>query len=123
MTIYAIDHILITMPAGKEERARRFYSQVLGLNEVPKPPALAKQGGVWFKKETVKLHLGVDPNFKPARKAHPALLVKDLNSLLARCQEAGYQVDTSQPPLDGYLRGHVSDPFGNRIELMERLSV
>jgi catechol 2,3-dioxygenase-like lactoylglutathione lyase family enzyme len=109
------------MPADQEDRARAFYINLLGFSETPKPPELAKRGGTWFRSEHVQLHLGVETDFKPARKAHPAFLVDDLNSLLANVQNAGYKTDTSPPPLEGYKRAHIFDPFGNRIELMERL--
>ena len=121
MKILSIDHVQIAMPAGEEDQAREFYINLLGFSETPKPPELAKRGGTWFRSEHVQLHLGVETDFKPARKAHPAFLVDDLNSLLANVQNAGYETDTSQPPLDGYKRAHIFDPFGNRIELMERL--
>ena len=121
MKILSIDHIQIAMPAGEEEKAREFYINLLGFSEIPKPPELAKRGGAWFQSENVQLHLGVEADFKPARKAHPALLVDDLDSLIARVQRSGYETDTSQPPLDGYKRAHIFDPFGNRIELMEKI--
>jgi catechol 2,3-dioxygenase-like lactoylglutathione lyase family enzyme len=121
MKILSIDHIQIAMPAGEEEKAREFYINLLGFAEIPKPPELAKRGGAWFQSENVQLHLGVEVDFKPARKAHPAFLVNDLVSFLANVQNAGYEADTSQPPLDGYKRAHIFDPFGNRIELMEKL--
>jgi catechol 2,3-dioxygenase-like lactoylglutathione lyase family enzyme len=121
MKILSIDHIQIAMPTGEEEKARRFYIGLLGFSEIPKPPELAKRGGTWFQSENVQLHLGVEADFKPARKAHPALLVDDLDSLITKVQTAGYETDTSQPPLDGYKRAHVFDPFGNRIELMEKI--
>ena len=121
MTILSIDHVQIAMPAGEEDKARAFYIEQLGFIEIPKPPDLAKRGGAWFQAGNVQLHLGVEAGFRPARKAHPAFLVDDLDSLLASAQNAGYETDTSQPPLDGYKRAHVFDPFGNRIELMEKL--
>ncbi len=121
MTLLAIDHVQIAMPAGEEDRARAFYNGVLGFSEIAKPAALANRGGAWFQSQDVQIHLGVDADFRPARKAHPAFIVQDLDSLLANIQEAGYETDTSQPPLDGYKRAHVFDPFGNRIELMEKL--
>jgi len=121
MTILSIDHVQIAMLAGEEERARAFYVLLLGFTETPKPPELAKRGGVWFQSGDAQLHLGVEADFRPARKAHPAFVVDDLEALIARIQDAGYDVDTSQPPLDGYKRAHVFDPFGNRIELMEKL--
>jgi catechol 2,3-dioxygenase-like lactoylglutathione lyase family enzyme len=121
MTILSIDHVQIAMPAGEEEKARLFYMGVLGFDEIPKPAELAKRGGAWFQAGKVQLHLGVETDFKSARKAHPALIVSNLDALLAKVQEAGYETDTSQPPLDGYKRAHVFDPFGNRIELMEKV--
>lgn len=121
MKILSIDHVQIAMPAGEEDQARAFYVELLGFTEIPKPPELAKRGGAWFRSETVQLHLGVEPDFRAARKAHPAFTVEDLAALITSIQEAGYETDTSQPPLDGYKRAHVFDPFGNRIELMEKL--
>jgi len=121
MKILSIDHVQIAVPAGAEEKARAFYINVLGFIEIPKPPELAKRGGTWFQSENVQLHLGIEQDFHPARKAHPAFVVDDLDSLIAKAQSAGYEMDTSQPPLDGYRRAHVFDPFGNRIELMEKI--
>ena len=121
MKILSIDHVQLAMPAGEEEKARAFYTDLLGFTEIPKPPDLAKRGGAWFEAGAVQLHLGVETDFRPARKAHPAFLVDELEALIVRVQEAGYETDTSQPPLDGYKRAHVFDPFGNRIELMEKL--
>ncbi len=120
MGIYAIDHVQLAMPAGEEQRARAFFCAVLGMAEVSKPPALAARGGVWFVAGAVQLHLGVEADFRPARKAHPALLVDDLDGMAARVRAAGYPVSTDEPPLEGYRRAHIYDPFGNRIELMER---
>ena len=121
MAILSIDHVQIAMPAGEEAKARAFYIGLLGFVEIPKPSELAKRGGAWFQSQKVQLHLGVEADFKAARKAHPAFIVNELDSLIAKIQEAGYETDTSQPPLDGYKRAHVFDPFGNRIELMEKL--
>lgn len=121
MKILSIDHVQLAMPAGGEDIAREFYVELLGFTEIPKPPELAKRGGAWFQSGEVQLHLGVEMDFRAARKAHPAFLVDQLASLLAIVQEAGYETDTSQPPLDGYKRAHIFDPFGNRIELMETL--
>jgi len=121
MKILSIDHVQIAMPAGEEENARAFFIGLLGFSEIPKPPELAKRGGVWFRSGNVQLHLGVEPDFRPARKAHPAFIVDDLDSLITTVQIAGYETDPSPPPLDGYKRAHVFDPFGNRIELMEKL--
>ena len=121
MTILSIDHVQMAMPPGEEERARGFYINLLGFTEIPKPAELAKRGGAWFQSEGAQLHLGVEPDFRPARKAHPAFIVDALDVLITKAQSAGYETDASQPPLDGYKRAHVFDPFGNRIELMEKL--
>jgi len=101
-----------------ESAAREFYQDVLGIPEVPKPPQLAKRGGAWFERGSLKIHLGVEADFRPARKAHPALLVVDLESMIVRLKERNVEV-IDDDPLEGYLRVYVADPFGNRIELME----
>lgn len=121
MTILSIDHVQIAMPPGEEDKARAFYIDILGFVEIPKPAELAKRGGAWFESHGVQFHIGVESDFKPARKAHPAFIVNDLDALLAKVQSAGYETDTSQPHLDGYKRAHVFDPFGNRIELMQKI--
>ena len=121
MKILSIDHVQLAMPTGEEEKARAFFVNILGFTEIPKPAELAKRGGAWFESENIQLHMGIEVDFRPARKAHPAFLVDDLDGLIAKTQAAGYETDTSQPPLDGYKRAHVFDPFGNRIELMEKL--
>ena len=119
MKILSIDHVQIAMPEGKEDAARAFYINILGFTEIPKPPALIKRGGAWFRSGNVQLHMGVEKDFRPARKAHPAFIVDELDAILEKVQRAGYEWDESQPPLDGYKRAHIYDPFGNRIELME----
>ncbi len=106
------------MPPGMEQAAREFYEGMLGIPEVPKPPHLAKRGGAWFEHGSLKVHLGVEAEFRPARKAHPALLVADLPALVARLKANDVQV-VDDDPLEGWHRVYVSDPFGNRIELME----
>ena len=121
MRIKAIDHVQLAMPFGKEAEARTFYEGVLGIPEVPKPPSLAKRGGCWFVHGALEVHLGVENDFRPDRKAHPALLVEDLPALKTLIMAAGYTFKTDEP-LEGYDRIYVEDPFGNRIELMEPLS-
>jgi len=115
--ILGIHHVQLAMPAEREAEARGFYSGLLGIPEVAKPPALAGRGGAWFETGTVKIHLGVESDFRPARKAHPALLVRDLRALVERLREA--RVDVVEDSIEGYFRVYVCDPFGNRIELME----
>ena len=110
------------MPQGQEDAARAFYTGVLGLAEVPKPPNLAKRGGVWFESGSLRLHLGVEKEFLPAKKAHPALLVQNLPALKEHLTAVGINVVIDEP-LEGYDRIYVADPFGNRIELLEPTAV
>jgi catechol 2,3-dioxygenase-like lactoylglutathione lyase family enzyme len=118
MTIIDIDHVQLAMPEGREEAARRFYGMVLGLPEVPKPANLAKRGGVWFQAGARQLHLGIEAEFRPARKAHPAFRVVDLPALRKQLVASGY-VPKADEPLAGYDRFHVDDPFRNRLEFLE----
>ena len=117
MPVLSIDHVQLAMPQGGEPAARAFYRDVLGIPEVPKPPQLAARGGCWFENAQVKLHLGVEQSFTPARKAHPALIVSDIGALTREIREAGFCV--TDEPLEGFTRIYVDDPFGNRIELMQ----
>jgi catechol 2,3-dioxygenase-like lactoylglutathione lyase family enzyme len=119
MAVYGIDHVQLAMPAGGENLARRFYVDVLGLTELPKPPNLAARGGAWFQCGPLQLHLGVEADFRPARKAHPALLVSDLAQVLKSLTAAGCEVRFDSEPVEGFARAFTSDPFGNRIELVE----
>jgi catechol 2,3-dioxygenase-like lactoylglutathione lyase family enzyme len=122
MKIAGIDHVQLAMPPGGEAKARAFYVHLLGLLEVPKPPHLALRGGAWFELGPVKVHLGVERDFKPARKAHPGLLVEGLCDLIAALEHAGYAI-TKDDTLEGYNRVYVDDPFGNRIELLETADI
>ena len=117
MTILAIDHVQLAMPMGGEAQARAFYAGVLGLSEIPKPATLASRGGAWFGNGQVQLHLGVESDFRPARKAHPALLVDDLDALEAACRAAGFTPQRDHE-LPGHERFYVADPFGNRLEFL-----
>ena len=108
------------MPAGREADAIAFYEGLLGIPQVPKPPHLAARGGCWFERGALKVHLGVDRDFRPATKAHPALLVRDVRALAAELAAAGCRV-VDDEPLEGYDRVYVDDPFGNRIELLQPL--
>ena len=121
MEILKIDHVQIAMPAGREEDARAFYGRALGIPEVQKPANLAVRGGVWFVRDALKVHIGVDPNFKPATKARIAFEVSDLAGLITQCQSLGYRV-TEDGPLENYSRVYIYDPFGNRLEFMDPLS-
>jgi catechol 2,3-dioxygenase-like lactoylglutathione lyase family enzyme len=112
-----IDHVQLAMPMGEEAAARRFYGDLLGMTEVAKPPELAKRGGCWFGSGNVQLHLGVESDFRPAKKAHPALRCCDYLAFISRLRVAGIEIkdDDSIP---GAQRCHICDPFGNRIELI-----
>jgi catechol 2,3-dioxygenase-like lactoylglutathione lyase family enzyme len=121
MPVHGLDHIQLAMPPGREAEARRFYAGLLGIPERTKPPELARRGGCWFESGALKVHLGVEAGFRPARKAHPAFLVTGLRGLRERLAGAGHAVSEDEP-LAGYDRVFVDDPFGNRIELMEKLS-
>ena len=116
--LQSLHHVQLAMPPGEEDAAVKFYADVLGLAQVEKPPQLAPRGGVWFRREGLEVHLGVEEQFHPAHKAHPAFLVDGLERLRVRIEEAGYRVVDSVQ-LEGYRRCYVRDPFGNRIELVE----
>ena len=120
MTIVAIDHVQLAMPEGGEASAQEFYEGLLGLTRVPKPPHLELRGGCWFENDCVKVHLGVDAAFRPARKAHPALVVDGLDHLVARLRAAGVTVRDGET-LETCRRAYADDPFGNRIELLESI--
>ena len=107
------------MPPGQEAQARKFYMGALGLSEVPKPPSLAPRGGAWFSSGTVNVHLGVETDFRPARKAHPAFVIDDLAAMVANLRGLGHEVADPER-LEGNLRTFVDDPFGNRIELTDK---
>jgi catechol 2,3-dioxygenase-like lactoylglutathione lyase family enzyme len=118
MGVELLHHVQLAMPAGGEARAREFYQGLLGLPEVPKPGESARRGGCWFERGSVRVHLGVEGEFRPARKAHPAFVVRDLPGLASRLMAAGYPCRSDQE-FSGYERVFVSDPFGNRVELLE----
>src|ERR1700749_2898399 len=113
--ITGVDHVQVAAPAGCEEAARAFYGGVRGLAELPKPPVLAARGGCWFAAGEQQLHVGVEPGFAPARKAHPGLVVDDLEALRARLREAGQEPQDDET-IPGTARFYAEDPFGNRLE-------
>ena len=117
MKIVGIDHVQLAMPAGAEDEARRFYALILGVPERPKPEELAARGGVWFESAEVKIQLGVDSDFRPAKKAHPGLLVDALAELVIRLRRAGHEVRGDRDA--DRTRAYVADPFGNRLEPIE----
>lgn len=118
MPILSLDHVQVAIPVGGENRAREFYGGILGFTEIEKPAAMAGRNSIWFAAGPVNLHLGIEPDFHPAKRAHPAFVVDTLDDILAACQGAGLNTkpDTS---FNGFRRAHVFDPFGNRLELMQ----
>jgi catechol 2,3-dioxygenase-like lactoylglutathione lyase family enzyme len=115
-----IHHVQLAAPYGAEPSMRTFYAGLLGLTEVPKPPVLAARGGVWFRAPGIEIHIGVEEDFRPARKAHPGILVRDLGAMAERLRAAGHQVRPDDL-LPGFRRFYVDDPAGNRLELLEPL--
>ena len=113
-----LDHVQLAIPKGAEDLCRRFYAGLLGMREVQKPPSLAKRGGLWLESGSVRIHLGVEEDFRPARKAHPAIAVADLDALARLLSEAGHEPawDDAIPDV---RRFYVQDPVGNRIEFMQ----
>lgn len=116
-----IHHVQLACPAGSEAASREFYSGVLGLAEIEKPSKLAARGGCWFRGFGIELHLGVEESFRPAEKAHPGLLVENLDGWSARLQAAGAPV-TFDDDLPGMRRFYSEDPHGNRLEFLEPLA-
>lgn len=114
-----LDHVQVAMPAGREEEARAFFGRLLGLMEIYKPEALAGRGGCWFAIGDRQLHLGVEADFRPATKAHVALATDRLDDLRARLVAAGRPI-AEDAPIGGRRRFFTEDPFGNRLELIER---
>lgn len=120
--VVALDHVQLAMPPGGEARAEAFYRDVLGFEVVPKPEPLASRGGRWFVCGPVQVHLGAEADFRPARKAHPALVVDDFDALIASLDAAGVEWRPDQD-LPGVRRCHLDDPFGNRVELIAEQAV
>lgn len=116
--VVALDHVQLAMPPGREADAEAFYCGLLGFTRVPKPEKLAARGGCWFEHGAVKLHLGAEKDFKAAKKAHPALVVRGLDALVARLAAAQVPIRPDDE-IPGVKRVHIEDPFGNRIELIE----
>ncbi|MCP3774992.1 VOC family protein [Paenibacillus sp. MZ04-78.2] len=116
-----IDHVQLAAPAGCEKEARAFYRELLGMREIPKPEPLQARGGVWFSCGPHEVHIGVQTDFAPASKAHPAFQVKDIGKLKQALSEKGIVIQ-EDVPLEGVLRFHCLDPFGNRLEFVQRLT-
>ena len=113
-----IHHVQLACPRGSEDVLRKFYATALGLEEIPKPPALAARGGCWFRGHGIELHLGVEDDFRPARKAHPGLLVTDLDAWADRLRQVGAPV-VYDDDFPGMRRFYSEDPHGNRLEFLE----
>ena len=112
-----IDHVQLAAPPGCEAEARRFFGGVLGLEEVEKPESLRGRGGVWFRVGAQQLHVGVEQEFAPARKAHPAFAVSGYDEVVSRLRSAGVET-VADVAIPGIRRSYVADPWGNRIELV-----
>jgi catechol 2,3-dioxygenase-like lactoylglutathione lyase family enzyme len=119
VNVVGIDHVQLPIPPGGEGAARAFYGELLGFVEVPKPPVMAARGGMWFQAGPVGIHLGIEPEMRASEKGHPALVVDDLDAFSARLTAAGFEWRPSDE-IPGTRRGHTRDPFGNRIELIQR---
>ena len=114
---FVLHHVQLAIPAGAEDACRAFYVGVLGLAEIPKPPALAARGGLWVRGGALELHLGVEADFRPARKAHPGILVADIDAVAARLTDRGVAIDWDDD-FPGYRRFYAADPVGNRLEFL-----
>ncbi len=114
----AIDHVQLAAPKGSEDEARKFFSGIFGFEEIEKPAELKKRGGAWFQFGSVQIHVGVEEDFVPAKKAHPAFEVENIEELKKHLSVSGVEY-LEDDKLPGANRMYVSDPFGNRIELLE----
>jgi len=116
--VAGIHHVQLAAPYGSEGLMRDFYVGTLGMVELSKPPVLAARGGVWFAASGIEIHIGVEDGFRPARKAHPGILVRDLGVMAERLRAAGHEIRPDDL-LPGFRRFYVDDPVGNRLELLE----
>jgi catechol 2,3-dioxygenase-like lactoylglutathione lyase family enzyme len=113
-----LDHVQLAVPPGAEARCDEFYVDALGFVTLDKPPVLAARGGRWYRRDDATVHLGVEVDFRPAKKAHPALVVDDYETLLERLRLRGVAVVPDED-LPGVRRCYVEDPVGNRLELID----
>jgi catechol 2,3-dioxygenase-like lactoylglutathione lyase family enzyme len=118
VTMRRLDHVQLAIPPGSEDRCRAFYVDLLGMRELQKPPVLAARGGLWLASGPVQIHLGVERDFRPAGKAHPAVAVADIDGLAAHLSDAGHDV-VWDDAIPGLRRFYVIDPVGNRIEFLQ----
>jgi catechol 2,3-dioxygenase-like lactoylglutathione lyase family enzyme len=123
--VSGLHHVQLAAPVGSEPKMREFFGEVLGLTEADKPADLAARGGAWFRGPGFELHVGIEKDFVPAKKAHPGLLVDDLEGLAARMTEAGYEIRRDDPLLvpggGEFTRFYATDPVGNRLEFLQRV--
>lgn len=115
-----LHHVQLAIPAGGEDACRAFWRDALGLRELQKPPALAARGGCWFRGGALEVHLGVEDPFSPAAKAHPGILVADIDTIAGRLVAAGVEVSWDDE-FPGMRRFYVADPFGNRLEFLHQI--
>ncbi|SIR89491.1 VOC family protein [Williamsia sterculiae] len=115
-----LHHVQLAMPVAQEQRARDFFAGVLGMTEIDKPPALVSRGGAWFRSGGLEIHLGVERDFEPARKAHPGILVDDIDGIAGTLRAAGQEVSWDND-FPGFRRFYAQDPFGNRLEFLEQM--
>ncbi|WP_067461618.1 VOC family protein [Actinomadura macra] len=116
---YSLHHVQIAIPPGSEDECRAFYIDVLGMIEIKKPPVLAARGGLWVRADALEIHLGVEQDFRPARKAHPGIRVDDLDGLADRLTGRGVEV-TWDDNFPGHRRLYAFDNLGNRLEFLQR---
>jgi catechol 2,3-dioxygenase-like lactoylglutathione lyase family enzyme len=116
---YGLHHVQVAIPPGSEDDCRAFYVGALGMLEIQKPPVLAARGGLWVRADALEIHLGVEPDFRPARKAHPGIRVADLDGLAKRLTEHGVEV-TWDDNFPGHRRFYAFDNLGNRLEFLQR---
>lgn len=116
--MYELHHVQLAMPPGEEERARSFFGDLLGMEEIAKPAELARRGGAWFRHDQLELHLGVEHDFSPAAKAHPGILTDALDEVAERLKTGGYAVNFDEA-FPGFRRFYTQDCFGNRLEFLQ----
>ncbi|MBT0567234.1 glyoxalase [Williamsia sp. CHRR-6] len=117
-SLEGLHHVQLAIPAGAEDQCREFWGEVLGMTELEKPPVLAARGGCWFRGGGLEVHLGVEQDFSPAKKAHPGILVSSIHGLAARLEDQGHEV-TWDDNFPGHERFYAFDKLGNRLEFLE----
>lgn len=119
--VIRLNHADIIIPRGSELKAREFYCEVLGFQEIKKPKDLQKNGGLWLQLFDIQIHLSIEDGYDPSKtKAHLAYEVSDLETLKSALTKYGLNWNDNSP-VPGFIRGDVRDPFGNRIEFLQRI--